>query len=281
MKTVHKILTSTGYHLYYSFSNPKIWAALLMMLAAVFLRIEPYAKVAADYNAKVSVGIISYIFSDGFIVTIVFAAFLFLFSELPFKNPQQVFLITRSGKFPWCVSQLLYIIVIVLTITSILVLFSVCLLIGHLSFDNLWGKVINTAVSNSELRDTYLIYDRISNSAIKSITPYKALAWSIPCGLLTYIVFGSIIYALNAISSKTAGIIGGVALIALHMLTGYIMKPSFIWLSPLEWSSITVINLNHISKMPTPEYSICVLLVLYILTIVLSFSQARKKSDIV
>lgn len=79
MKTLRTSFMSTGYHLYYSLTNPKIWAALLMILAAVFLRINPYSKIAADYNETVSIGIISYLFSDVFSVTIIYAALLFIF----------------------------------------------------------------------------------------------------------------------------------------------------------------------------------------------------------
>lgn len=281
MKTLRTSFMSTGYHLYYSLTNPKIWAALLMILAAVFLRINPYSKIAADYNETVSIGIISYLFSDVFSVTIIYAALLFIFSELPFDNPQQIFLVTRSGKRAWCVSQFLYIIAVSLFVTLLISVFTVILLSGHLSFENSWGKVINTVIQSDELSEKYQIYDCITTEAVNTFTPHKALVWSVLSGTLTFVVFGSLIYTFNSISHKTAGIIFGVLLIACHMFTGYFANLIlFLWFAPLEWSSIMVININHISKMPTPEYAICMLAGLFVLSAGFAIFRSQKKSDI-
>lgn len=279
MKTLKKILTTTGYHLYYSLASIKVWSGITLILAAIYLRVHTFAEIAGDFNVSVSIGIIALVCSDPFVGTVIFYSLLFIFSELPFQNPQQMLLLTRSGKRSWYISQLLYIIVASLFVELLIILFSMLLLAGHLSFGNSWGKVINTAVRSNEMRKQYDIM-RIVPDTINTFTPYKALAWNLPCGTLTYIVFGNIVYALNVISRRSAGIIAGAVLIVFHFFCGYFIQSLFWWFSPLEWSDINTINITHISRKPTPEYAVCALLGLYIISVFIIVFSSRKKVDV-
>lgn len=277
MKKINNIFYVTAHHIYCSFFNPKIWAAVILILMTVYLVISPYAKIANDFSATVSIGIVSYVFSDPFSVTVLFASMLFIFSDLPFNSPHQIFLITRSGKRAWCISQLIYIIFVSLFVLFAVISFTMVLLAGHISFDNSWGRVINTAVQSSELRAEYQIYDRVVHTAINTFSPQQALIWCLPVGTFMIAVFGSMIFALNMISYRIGGTIIGAFFLAFHLLTGYFLNWTFKWFSPLEWMSINVININHISQMPTPEYSICVLSGIYILSVTIVIFCSRKK----
>lgn len=166
-----------------------------------------------------------------------------------------------------------------LTITLI----TIIMLMGHLAFDNSWGKVINTVPQNFELfSEKYNVSGTLSYESINNFTPYEALAWSVPIGTLTFAVFGSMVFALNMVSRKTAGIAGGAVLITFHILISgkTVILWNFRWFSPLEWCNIEIINIKHNSQMPTPEYAICALLSLYILSIITVLFNSRKKSDI-
>lgn len=283
MKIIQKTISSAGYHLYYSLTSPKLWTAGLLIFASVYRLVFPYAKIAGDFNADVNIGFISCFFSNPFSVTIIFMALLFIFSELPFNNSQQIFLVSRSGKRSWCISQFLYIVLISLMAILVISLLTIIMLSGHLSFDNSWGKVINTVPQNYDLfSEKYRISGSLSYEAINIFTPYKALAWSIPIGTLTFAVFGNLIFALNMISRKTVGIAIGAIIITFHILISgkTVILWKFRWFSPLEWSNIGIININHNSQMPTPEYAVCVLLGLYILSIAAVLFRSGKKSDI-
>lgn len=280
MNFIRKTLTTTGYHLFYTLFHPKFWTAVLLVLTVTYIRIRPYAEVADDFNANVSIGILSFIYSDVLFVTVIFISLLLIFSELPFKNTQQTFLLTRSGRRAWCASQILYIIVISIVITAAAALFSTLLLSGNLSFDNKWDKVINSVMSG-KLPEGYAAPRCVSPEALIVFSPYKAIAWSLLCGTFCSIMFGLIIFAANLASGRSVGIAIGSVLISLYWLFGYTDKYFLIWFSPLEWASIDTINWRHVSKMPTPEFALGALTTTCVISIITILFCSRKGSKTV
>ncbi len=280
MNFLKKTLTTAGYHLFYMLFHPKFWAAVLLILTVTFIRIQPYAEIAGDFNANVSIGILSFIYSDVLFVTVIFISLLLIFSELPFKNTQQTFLLTRSGRRAWCVSQILYIIAVSIMITLAAVLFAAALLAGHLSFDNKWDKVVVSAV-NHKIPEGYTAQGCVSPEAIIVFTPHKAIAWSLLCGTFCSVMFGLIIFAANLASGKSIGIPIGSVLIALYWLFRYTDKYFLIWFSPLEWASIDTINWRHVSQMPTPEFAIGTTAAVCAVSIITILFCSRKGSKTV
>ncbi len=197
---MRKTLYSTACNLYYSITNPKVWVAAIIILAQIFRVIVPYAKIANDFNASVSAAVIAIFFSDKFSVIVIFIGLLFIFSELPFSDPQQIYHITRSGKRSWYLSQLFYI---------ILILFSWAIICANLSFDSSWGRVINTIPKSADLRDSYAISGMITEDVIASFTPLTAALWSVFVGTFLFIVFGTLFFSLNMVTRKMGGFIAG------------------------------------------------------------------------
>ena len=62
MNFISKTITTTGYHLFYTLFHPKFWTAVLLVLTVTYIRIQPYAEIATDFNANVSIGILSFIY---------------------------------------------------------------------------------------------------------------------------------------------------------------------------------------------------------------------------
>ena len=280
MNFISKTLTTTGYHLFYTLFHPKFQTAVLLILTITYIRIQPYAEIANDFNTDVSIGILSFIYSDVLFVTVIFAALLLIFSELPFKNTQQIFLLTRCGRHAWCVSQILYIIVVSITITAAAVLFTMLLLTGHLSFDNKWDKVINSVVNN-KLPEGFTAYPCVNREALAVFTPHNAAAWSLLCGTFCSVMFGLVIFSINLASGRSIGIPIGSVLISLYWIFRYTDKYFLIWFSPLEWASIDTINWKHISQMPTPEFAIGTTAAICAVSVITILFCSRKGSKTV
>lgn len=280
MNFIRKTLTTTGNHLFYTLFHPKFWTAVLLVLTAIYIRIQPYAELANIFNTNVSIGVLSFIYSDVLIVTVIFISLLLIFSDLPFKNTRQTFLITRSGRRAWCVSQILYIIVVAVTIPLTAVLFSMALFAGHLSFDDKWDKVINSVINN-KLPEGYSVFPCVSKDALVVFTPYEAVTWSLLCGTFCSIMFGIVVFAVNLASGISVGTPVGSALISLYWIFRYTDKYFLIWFSPLEWSSIDTINWKHISQMPTPEFALGTLTAICGVSVTAVLYCSRKGSKII
>lgn len=280
MNFIRKTLTTTGYNLFYTLFHPKFWTAVLLVLTVTYIRIQPYAEIANDFNANVSIGILSFIYSDFLFITVIFISLLLIFSDLPFKNEQQTFLLTRSGRRAWCVSQIFYIIIVSITITAAAVLFTMLLLAGHLSFDDKWDKVINSVINN-KLPEGFTAYPCVSKDALLVFTPQNAAVWSLICGMFCSIMFGLIVFAVNLASGRSIGSLIGSVLISLYWLFNYTDKYFLMWFSPLEWASIDTINWKHVSQMPTPEFALSTIATICTVSIITILFCSRKGSKTV
>ncbi len=276
MKTIYTALVMTRRHLFYIINSPRAWAAAILILSSVCSLIVPYAKAAWALDQNVSIGILAYNFCYGTMTIKLYLALLLVFSELPFKDPQQLMIITRSGKRAWHLSQLFYVIAVAAAITVAVSLVSMAILVGHLSFDGSWGRILTNGTSMHK----YKIACAISSDVLKEFSPYAAIGWSLPVGTLTMISFGSIILSLNSLFRGSAGTIAGGLIIALTLIGRFIGVPGTFYFMILDWGNFSDLNIHNAPKTPTPLFEIGALAATLIVSIIVIIFCSRKKAEI-
>lgn len=280
MNEILKILAMTRHHLYCSVTNPKVWAAMIIIVSAVFKVVFPFARIGEDYNKPVNFSAAAVPFASSYSILMIFSALLLIFSDMPFNNPQQVFLVTRGGKRSWYISQLLFVTAASVLISVIEILISWIIIFGHISFENSWGAVENSITRSLNLLVTYNFIGSFSDYVISNVSPLGAFAWCTLVGTFIYTVFGTLIYALNSITRKTGGIIIGTLLIGYHGLMWNWLHPKYKWLAVLDWGNIDYIDIQHNTLYPTPEFVIGVLAGMYIISAAIILINFRKRTDI-
>lgn len=276
MKTIYTALVMTRRHLFYIINSPRAWAAAILILSSVYSLIVPYAKAAWALDQNVSIGILAYNFCYGTMTIKLYLALLLVFSELPFKDPQQLMIVTRSGKRAWFLSQLFYVIAVTAAITVAVSLVSMAILIGHLSFDGSWGRMLPNAMSMYK----YKIACAIPSDVLNEISPYDAIGWSLPVGTLSMISFGSVILSLNSLFRGSAGTVAGGLIIALTLIGRFIGVPGMFYLMILDWGNFSDLNIHNAPKMPSPLFEIGVLAAMLIVSISVIIFCSRKKAEI-
>ena len=276
MKTIYMALCMTRRHLFYIINSPRSWAAAILILSSVCSLIIPYAKAAWALNENVSIGILAYNFCYASMIVKLYLALLLIFSELPFKDPQQLMIITRSGKRAWYLSQMFYVIAVSIAVTVIVSLVSAAILVGHLSFDGSWGRILTNGTSMHK----YKIACAIPSDVLKEFSPYAAIGWSLPMGMLTMISFGSIILSLNSLFRRSVGTIAGGLIIALTLIGRFIGVTGSLYFMIIDWSSFSNLNLHHAPKTPTPVFEIGILAAMLIVSIIIIIFCSRKKAEI-
>lgn len=276
MKTIYTALVMTRRHLFYIINSPRAWAAAILILSSVYSLIVPYAKAAWALDQNVSIGIIAYNFCYGTMTIKLYLALLLVFSELPFKDPQQLMIVTRSGKRAWFLSQLFYVIAVAAAITVAVSLVSMAILIGHLSFDGSWGRILPNATSMYK----YKIACAIPSDVLNELSPYDALGWSLPVGTLSMISFGSVILSLNSLFRGSAGTVAGGLIIALTLIGRFIGVPGSLYLMILDWGNFSDLNIHNAPKTPTPLFEIGALAAMLIVSITVIVFCSRKKAEI-
>lgn len=272
-----KALLLTKNHIINTLIRTKFWAAVLIILSANFITVQPVSQIIFHYNTPVSFGIFALIFSAPFFDSVLLIALLFIFSELPFRNSQQIFLVTRSGKTVWCISQILYIISISIFILLIILIETFLICGGSISFDNSsWGKVI-MSVYNTNLGAEYGIQftGYAPYEVLIETTPMSALLYTLTTELMLSVAMGLVVFAINLISHSALGIIAGGIPVALKFFMSYFQSASFFKLSPYSW-----IELRAMRWLPFKQYSAVILGIFSITAIISALIKCRKRADI-
>lgn len=276
MKTIRAAFGITRRHLFYILNSPKLWAAVLLILSSVYTFVEPYAEAAWALNEDVSVGILACNFCYTSLILNIYLALLLIFSELPFKDPQQIMIITRSGKRAWYLSQMFYIFAVSIVVTVMISLVSAIILTGHLSFGNSWGRIITNAFGLHK----YGVMGVASTEALSEFSPYAAIGWSLPVGILTMISFGSVIFSLNSLFRNSVGTAAGGLIISLTLIGRFMSFPGSRYFMLIDWSDFTKLNLHNSPKNPVPWFQIAILTAMLVVSIAIIIFRSRKKADI-
>lgn len=199
-----KITLSTAfYHLYHSITNPKVWAAFLVLFTVMFQNFIA--------NSGNSYGISAFCelfrMKSGSQYYIVYLSLLMIFSELPFDDPQQRMLVVRTGKRCWYISQMLYVILECLLIMIFTTVVTLLFTIGKIDF-----------ASENEI-----------------------FCWCYPMGFFVSVVYGSLIFVLNTLK-RYAGTIFGAVLIALQLFQNWIMLKQIRYASMLGWCDYDIVK---------------------------------------
>lgn len=275
MKTFSATLGITRRHLFYILHSPKLWAGVLLILSSVWSLAEPYAEAAWALGESVNIGILACNFSFPTLVLNIYLALLLIFSELPFRDPQQISMITRGGKRAWYLSQILYIFAVSIGVIIMISLVSAVILIGHLSFGNSWGRLITNASGLGKFDIPYVI----SASALSEFSPAAAIAWSLPVAALIMVTFGSVIFSLNVLKSSVGTIAGGL-IVALTLIGRWMSFTGSSYFTLLDWSDFSKLNTHNTPKTPAPEFQVGFLAALFVISIAIILFCSRKKSDI-
>ena len=273
-----KVFTLTRYHIYYMMAQSKFWAAMLMILSTNYINIKGVTEIVFQYKTPVSFGVFALVFSGSFFAVVLSMALLFIFSEMPFRSTQQIFLLTRSGKRIWCASQLLFIVFVSIFVVLTILLETFLLFGCQISFDNnSWGKVI-MSIYNTGLGSEYEVafLGGAPYESILAVSSAQAVFYVLATVLLMSIAMGLAVFAVNLISGSSLGIILGGVLVALNLFTSYFQTAVFFRLSPVSW-----IKLNAVKLLPFKLYPTLILGIISVAAVCLSLIKCRKKSDII
>lgn len=272
-----KTFLLTRNHIYYTMVQPKFHAAMLMILTANYINVQSVSQIVFRYDTPISFGIFALIFSGSFFSTVLSIALLFIFSELPFKNAQQVFLITRSGKRTWCVSWILYIAAVSVFVLLSVLIETFLIFGGKISFDNSsWGKVI-MSVYNTNLGSEYEVTFRAGApyESIIAVSPSNALLYVIVTEFFLSVAMGLVVFSVNLVTHGVGGIIIGGVPIALNLFLSYFDNITFFRLSPFSW-----VKLSGVIKLPFTWYPVLILSIISFAAILGALGRCRKSADI-
>lgn len=278
-----KILKLTRQYFRKQMGTVKFWVPFILAFSAVYDAAAGIAKTAAHYLAAANGFSAAFLLSDKITVFTLFIGIFILFSELPFKDAGQMFLIVRSGKRAWIFSQVLYIIS-VSAIYFAFVFGVYCLILTpNLNFDaENWGKLIKTIAAANV--SAFEINISIPLNILSDFLPLEGFLFSFGTAVLISVALGMIILALNLTVRHNSGIIGAGILIFLYMFVSYVnaISHQMFYFSPLGWCSLVIADKYGRTVFPDIDYIVGVLTGILgaALAVLLICGRKRAKFDV-
>jgi hypothetical protein len=203
-------------------------------------------------DVKISPWVFPFLYSDSFIKIMFFAPLLLIFCDAPFIDQSQPYVIYRSGRVVWGIGQLLYVTLTSALYFAFLLLISNLFLINHLEFSLEWGKAIGT-LGNTGAAQAMGLEVFMDSRVLFYFTPLQATWFTFLLSWLAGTFLGFLIYALNSLTNTRSL---GVLLAASFLILNSTVEdyPAMIWLSPVSWSDLHLIDIGGYSAYPPIAY---------------------------
>jgi len=185
---------------------------------------------------------------------ILLAGIVFLFSDAPFINRNQPYIIIRSKRIPWILGQILYI--AMGSAIYFLFLMSVSLLVllpnATLAIKG-WGKIINT-LAQTDMRAQINLQFGIAKEIATFYSPFEAFCLSFLLNWGTACFLGLTLLLINLKFNRRIGFVIVGLILFFDLLVTNVLPPTFYHFSPVSLSRLSVLDPMGVSMFPTVTY---------------------------
>lgn len=226
------------------------------MIIFVWSNIAPVGVFSRSVGVRTNPLMFPFIAGDIISQLILIAGIIFLFSDAPFIDNCQPYIIIRSKRYSWVMGQIVYIIIASAVYFLVLMLVSVLILLpsGTFATDG-WGKLINT-LSQTNAGNQIGLNLLASDKIISYYSPIQAF---VMCFLLEWAVgtfFGLLIFCINLNFSKTFGLVAGGVVLFLDILVTNAFSSKFFHISPVSLARLDILDPLGVSAFPTVTYAL-------------------------
>ncbi len=257
-------------------TNYRVWviAILLVILTQSFTKeVIDFAK---DININVSPWLFPFLFTQKFIKLLFFFPLILLFSDAPFIDENQPYVIARSGRLPWSFGQIGYIFIATVIYFFFLMIITIVINITAIQFTPEWGKALGT-LANTNAAGMAGVKMFITSSTLHYFTPVQAMWFSFLLSWLAGVFLGLIIYVLNSLTNtRIFGVLTASFFLVLDAAIND--KPALYRFSPVSWSNLNRIDIEGTTQMPSITYIYIGFALLIGLMIISAILVNRKQS---
>ncbi len=267
----------TKINLYKHIGSVNFWTPFILALAAVYEEAHPLGELGAKYSIPVNGFSAAFILTSEYTVFILFLGIFIMFCDLPFKDNQQMFLLSRSGKRTWIFSQVLYVIFVSFAYMAFIFVCFCAFMLPNLAFDaGNWGKIIKSAAATNIGSEVGLRFT-VMPSVLNDFTPLGGFLFAFGTAFAVAVILGLIMLGLNMIVKRNSGIIVSAGLIFFFMFTNYLGGALIYYFSPLSWCSLKSADKQGITAFPDVSWIIAVLCIAFAVEIAALYIFGSKR----
>lgn len=277
-----------------TFVSFRKWAVdtklLVLALLILTFSLSNYADLgnyARAVGERVSPWLFPHIMNAAIFVPLYACFAILLFSDAPFIDRHMPFLIIRTGRLPWILGQMLYIVLASILYALYQYICTIVAYLHRLEWTADWGKVLRTLAANpmSPYDKGIQLTVGVENAIIASFPAIQATLLSLGLFTLMTVFVGMLIFCLNLIAGKMTGIlVAGVLAFVSYFSLGigqFMLGPRILFFSPLNWASLRQLTLSAAGPLPSIAYAVtCYILGSLILAGLSVWVFLRKDVDI-
>lgn len=270
-------LRLTRINLFKHISSVNFWTPFILAIAAVYEFTHSLANMASYYSIPVNGFAVSFLFSSFNQTFIVFLGVFILFSDLPFTDNQQMFMVSRSGKRAWIFSQVFYVLIVSMMYFAFIVAFFCLFSFPNVSFDvKNWGKIIRT-ISATNAASVFELAFGLPKSILSDFSPLEAFLCSFGIAYAVTVVLGLLVLLLNMTVKHKVGIAVSGSLVFLYMVVHLSDSWILSYFSPVDWCSILRMDKKGVSVYPDLSFAITVLSICIAVETIMLFIFGGKR----
>ena len=232
--------------------NSRIIVSLIVIFLFTYLYTKGLWKISDYTGEKLSPYIFPFLTTYRYMKILYLFPVIMIFSDAPFIDSNQQFVMVRSGRLSWGIGQMLYIVVGSFCYTMFMLLSSIIVNIGHIQLDTSWGKGLILAATTNLTSALGIQYDtvKITGSIVRYYTPAQAMLWSFVFLWMICTILGLIIYDLNILfKSNAVGVLVTGFMVFFTAIVDEVQQ--FMWFSPVTWSSLNNIDVAKTTSLPS------------------------------
>lgn len=149
MRSLRTILSVTLQNFRKWKSDYRLWISALLLMIFIHTETKGLSSLCAYYHIKSSQWLFPFLYTQYYSKIIFFLPLTFIFSNAPFIDSNQLYVIARSGKTKWFVGQMCYIALTSAIYFIFIIIFSIFINLDCISLSSEWGKVITTLANTS------------------------------------------------------------------------------------------------------------------------------------
>lgn len=233
--------------------HPRVICLLVIMGIFIWSRFSFVGEAVAITGARVNPLMFTFVASDIIYALVLFAGVVFLYSDAPFIDKSQPYVIIRSNRMTWAAGQILHVMIFSAIWFLLLNLLTAVILLPHATFaTDGWGKLIRTLSQNH--LGLEILFD-IPTSTVRLYSPLSAFLMNflLDWGMATFI--GLLTFAVNLRLNKMVGPLVSGAVLMFDLLT--VNELGIYHISPLSLARLNQLDPTGTTIYPTPTYALC------------------------
>ena len=230
---------------------------LLFLIMAIFIwnDIIVIGRFADMRNLYTNPLIFPFYSSDPVKQLILLSGIVFLFSDAPFINANQPYVLIRSKRLPWAMGQIFYIMTASAVYWFILMGVSVIALLPNATFaTDGWGKIVNT-LAQTNAGETINLQFGIAEKITNFYSPAKAFLLSFLLNWGAAVFIGLLMFYISVKFNRMMGLLTAAAVLFLDLLVINNFSIRSYYFSPVTLSRLEILDANRISEAPDIAYA--------------------------